>query len=59
MNTVYRAYSPTRGEGGTPYADRARAVGQAGTRNQFTHTDTTLPADWIVQAGTITWEPPQ
>ena len=59
MTTVYRAYSPTRGEG-TTYSDRARAVSQAAVRNQFviTHPDATQVADWYVQTGHVQWETP-
>ena len=59
MTTVYRAHSPTRGEG-TTYADKDRATSQAAVRNQFviTSPDATQVADWTVQTGHVQWETP-
>lgn len=60
MTTVFRAYSPSRDQSGTTYADKARAVSQAAVRNQFviTSTDPTQVADWTVQTGHVEWETP-
>lgn len=56
MTVVFRAYSPTRDQGATVTDDRQCAAGVAATRNQYTHVDDSLPADWTVQAGVIAWE---
>lgn len=55
MTIVYRAYSPSRDKGATPNPSRARAKSTAIVRNQHALTDDTLPADWTVQTGTVTW----
>lgn len=54
MTLVYRAYSPSRQQCTTPTNDADYATGVAATRNQHTHV-THQPADWIVQAGTVSW----
>lgn len=58
VTTVYRAYSPTRDNAGSTFADHARAQSQAAVRNQFVDCDpnTDELADWYVQAGTVSWD---
>lgn len=55
MTVVYRAYSPSRDDyhGLTDDEDAMRGI--VGTLNQGSVLGI-YPADWAVQAGTVTWE---
>lgn len=58
MTVVFRAYSPSRGEGTSVTDDRTYAAGVAGTRNQLCAVHPDHTPDWVVQAGHVEWETP-